>query len=171
MAVKTSEKQVVELPDQVGKLRAEVAQKDRRLKEQEQIIGQHKKQIAEYEKLLKLFEEAERLSKLKRFASSSEKSTFQIDFFDEAELEQAFSDLEKQIPDEHKPKKKTRKKREGFSPELPRMRVELTLTDEEKEGAINTFFTKVKEELDIIPAQAQVIEYWQIGRASCRERV
>jgi len=161
MAVKTSEKQAVDLPDQVGKLRAEVAQKDRRLKEQEQIIGQHKKQIAEYEKLLKLFEEAERLSKLKRFASSSEKSTFQIDFFDEAELEQAFSDLDKQIPDEHKPKNKTRKKREGFSPELPRMRVELTLTDEEKEGAINTFFTKVKEELDIIPAQAQVIEYWQ----------
>lgn len=161
MAVKTSEKQVVELPDQVGKLRAEVAEKDRLLKEQEQIIGQHKKQIAEYKKLLKLFEEAERLSKLKRFASSSEKSIFQISFFDEAELEEALSDIERQIPDEDSPKKKPRKKRQGFSDKLPRVRVELTLTEEEKTGAINTFFTKVKEELDIIPAQAQVIEYWQ----------
>lgn len=161
IAVKTSEKQAVDLPDQVGKLRAEVAQKDRRLKEQEQIIGQHKKQIAEYEKLLKLFEEAERLSKLKRFASSSEKSIFQISFFDEAELEEALSDIERQIPDEDSPKKKPRKKRQGFSDKLPRVRVELTLTEEEKTGAINTFFTKVKEELDIIPAQAQVIEYWQ----------
>lgn len=161
MAVKTSEKQVVELPDQVGKLRAEVAEKDRLLKEQEQIIGQHKKQIAEYKKLLKLFEEAERLSKLKRFASSSEKSIFQISFFDEAELEEALSDIERQIPDEDLPKKKPRKKRQGFSDKLPRVRVELTLTEEEKTGAINTFFTKVKEELDIIPAQAQVIEYWQ----------
>ena len=32
---------------------------------------------------------------------------------------------------------------------------------EEKQGAVKTFFTKVKEELDVIPAQAQVIEYWQ----------
>jgi transposase len=161
IAVKTSEKQAVDLPDQVGKLLAEVEQKDRLLKEQDQIIGQHKKQIAEYKKLLKLFEEAERLSKLKRFASSSEKSIFQISFFDEAELEEALSDIERQIPDEDSPKKKPRKKRQGFSDKLPRVRVELTLTEEEKTGAINTFFTKVKEELDIIPAQAQVIEYWQ----------
>ncbi|MFC1367646.1 MAG: IS66 family transposase [gamma proteobacterium symbiont of Phacoides pectinatus] len=51
--------------------------------------------------------------------------------------------------------------REGFSDKLPRIRVELPLSDEEKAGASNTFFTKVKEELDIIPAKAQVIEYWQ----------
>ena len=35
------------------------------------------------------------------------------------------------------------------------------MTEEEKEGAIDTFFTKVKEELDIIPAKVRVLEYMQ----------
>ena len=72
----------------------------------------------------------------------------------------ALSDIEALLPEETPSKKKPRKKREGFSDQLPRVRVDLTLTDEEK-AAEQNFFTKVKEELDIIPAQAQVIEYWQ----------
>ena len=160
-AAKTIEKQSVDAPKQVHKLRAELEQKDQILKEKDQVIDWHKKQIAQYKKLLALYEEAERLAKLKRFGVSSEKSTFQISFFDEAELEEALNDIESQLPDEPQPKKKPRKKRQGFSDKLPRVRIELTLTEEEKAGAINTFFTKVKEELDIIPAQAQVLEYWQ----------
>jgi transposase len=35
------------------------------------------------------------------------------------------------------------------------------LNDEEKVGAIDTFFVKVREELDIIPAQVRVLEYMQ----------
>jgi transposase len=35
------------------------------------------------------------------------------------------------------------------------------LSETEKEGAINTFFVKVREELDIIPAKVQVLEYMQ----------
>ena len=42
-----------------------------------------------------------------------------------------------------------------------RVQIHLRLSDEEKQGATKTFFTKVKEELDIIPAQARVLEYWQ----------
>mgnify|MGYP000290709576 CR=1 FL=1 len=42
-----------------------------------------------------------------------------------------------------------------------RIRVDLTLSDADKAGASRTFFTKVKEELDIVPAKVQVIEYWQ----------
>jgi len=119
-------------------------------------------QVKEYEKIIKLYEEAERLSKLQKFGASSEKSKFQINFFDEVELEEAINDLEDQLPeDEQQTKKKPRKKRQGFSDKLARVRIELTLTDEEKVGATNTFFTKVKEELDIIPAQAQILEYWQ----------
>jgi transposase len=125
------------------------------------IIEDKDRQLKHYEKLITLLEEQLHLSKLQRFASSSEKSRFQIDLFDEAELEQALSDLDKQIPEEYQPKKKSRKKREGFSADLPRVRIEITLTDEEKAGAINTFFSKVKEELDIVPAHAQVLEYWQ----------
>ncbi len=35
------------------------------------------------------------------------------------------------------------------------------LTEEEKVDAIDTFFVKVREELDIIPAQVRVLEYMQ----------
>ena len=41
------------------------------------------------------------------------------------------------------------------------MRVDLTLSAEERAGAIRTWFTKVKEELHLIPAKAEVHEYWQ----------
>ena len=153
-----AEKPLLPSPDQVHQLQKELSDKD-------QIIAEQERKIACYEKLIKLYEEAERLAKLKQFGQSSEKSKFQFQFFDEAELEQAIDDLDQQIAKEEAAeqgkKKKPRKKREGFSPDLPRVRVELTLTDEEKAGAVNTFFSKIKEELDIIPARGQVIEYWQ----------
>lgn len=132
---------------------------------QQAIIRQQQRQIARYETLLKLYEEAERLAKIQRFGQSSEKSKFQYQFFNESELEQAIDDLDQQIEKEEAAKqgkkKKPRKKREGFSPDLPRVRIEITLSEEEKAGAVNTFFTKVKEELDIVPAKQQVLEYWQ----------
>jgi len=130
-------------------------------------LEKQKAQLAEYEKLIRLYEEAERLAKLQKFGASSEKSKFQFDFFDEAELEETLSDLEMRIAQEEAAQgqqtkqKKPGKKREGFSPDLPRVRVDLSLSDEEKAGATHTFYTKVKEELDIIPARVQVIEYWQ----------
>ncbi len=156
MAVKKQVKQPADLLRQTKKILIE--------DDYEAIAKAYKSLLKEnhaLKKELALREEQLRLAKLQKFGSSSEKSTFQIDFFDEAELEEALSDLESQLPDEYPPKKKKRKKRQGLSAKLPRVRVELTLTEEEKKGAINTFFTKVKEELDIIPAQAQVIEYWQ----------
>jgi transposase len=116
--------------------------------------------IQELQKRLRLLEEQLRLARQRRFGSSSEKLPFQGDFFDEAELEVALGDVEAQLPDETPPKT-PRKPRQGFSDKLPRVRIDLSLTEEEKAGASKTFFTKVKEELDIVPAQARVIEYWQ----------
>ena len=160
-AIKREQKQAV---DSVHPQLSESDLREENLALRVQVEAQQR-QIAAYEKLIRLYEEAERLSKIQRFAPSSEKSKFQFNLFDEAELEEALSDLEQQIERaeeaEQGKKKKPRKKREGFSPDLPRVRVELTLTDEEKAGAVNIFFSKVKEELDIIPAQARVIEYWQ----------
>jgi transposase len=154
-----------DLAIEVRKLQDEVTQKDEALNQAALRIKQQEERIVRYEKLLKLYEEAERLSKIQRFCPSSEKSKFQFQFFDEVELELTIDELDQQIEEEEASeqgkKKKPRKKREGFSPDLPRVRIDLTLTDEEKVGAVNTFFSKVKEELDIIPAQAQVIEYWQ----------
>jgi hypothetical protein len=37
----------------------------------------------------------------------------------------------------------------------------LRLSDEQKQGAIDTFFVTVKEELDITPAKVQVLQYQQ----------
>ena len=70
--------------------------------------------IREQQQLLKLLEEKLRLSRLQRFGASSEKLSLQCDFFDEAELEVALSDLEAQLPADPSPKK-PRRKRKGFS--------------------------------------------------------
>ena len=139
-----------------------LAQHEQAISDREQVIADHKHIIEEQRKLLKLMEEKLRLARQKRFGASSEKLPFQGDLFDEAELEAALADIEQQIQEQEKaPGKRPRKKREGFSDKLPRVRVELSLSEEEKAGARQTFYAKVKEELDIIPAKARVIEYWQ----------
>jgi transposase len=138
-----------------------IADREQIISDHEHVINDHKHIIEEQRKLLKLMEEKLRLARQKRFGASSEKLPFQGDFFDEAELEAALSDIEQQIEEQEKSKPKHRKPREGFSDKLPRIRVEFPLSEEEKTGARQTFFTKVKEELDIIRAQARVIEYWQ----------
>jgi len=150
---KSQEKQTASVHQAVPDLLSLLEQKD-------QLIAERDHLIAEQRKLLRLMEEQLRLARQRRFGSSSEKLSFQGDFFDEAELEVALGDVEAQLPEEVPPRK-PRKKREGFSDKLPRVRVELPLSDEQKAGASKTFFTKVKEELDIVPAKAQVIEYWQ----------
>ena len=139
-----------------------IAQHEQAIVDREHVIEDHKHIIEEQQKLLKLMEEKLRLARQKRFGASSEKLPFQGDFFDEAELEVALGDVEAQLQALEKPApKRPRKPREGFSEKLPRVRVELPLSEEEKAGASQTFFAKVKEELDIIRAQARVIEYWQ----------
>ncbi|XNS81319.1 hypothetical protein AB6D09_006845 [Vibrio cyclitrophicus] len=51
--------------------------------------------------------------------------------------------------------------REPLPKGLPREQTFLYLTDEDKTGAKSTFFAKVKEELDIVPAKIRVLEYMQ----------
>jgi len=137
-----------------------IAEKDDLIEQKDHLIAEHTRIIAEQQKLLRLMEEQLRLARQRHFGASSEKLSFQGELFDEAELEVALSDVEAQLPDEA-PCKPPRKKREGFSDRLPRIQIHLPLSDEEKAGASKTFFAKVKEELDIIPAKAQIIEYWQ----------
>jgi transposase/uncharacterized coiled-coil protein SlyX len=137
-----------------------IADRESVIAERDDIIAERDRFIAEQQKLLKLMEEQLRLARQQRFGASSEKHSHQGDFFDEAELEVALSDIEAELPDEA-PTKPRRNKREGFSDQLPRIRIDLPLSDEQKAGASKTFFTKVKEELDIVPAKARVLEYWQ----------
>ena len=154
----------------VPELLAALAGKDQLLDAKDELLQVHEKHlddknhiIREQQKRIAIIEEYLRLAKVQRFGSSSEKLPFQGDIFDEAELDVALSDLEEQLPDDEEVVRKIRprKRKRGFSDTLPRVRINLPLTDEEKQGASKTFFTKVKEELDIIPAQARVLEYWQ----------
>jgi transposase len=119
-------------------------------------------QVVEHKHYIRILEEYLRLAKAQKFGASSEKLSFQVDLFDEAELDVALREFENQLPDADllKPRAKATRKR-GFPAALNRVRIELTLADDEKAGARNTFFAKVKEELEFIPAKLNVLEYWQ----------
>jgi len=132
--------------------------------------------ISKQKKRIDILEEALRLSKIKRFAPSSEQSQ-QTSLFDEAENEADSdhpdeSDLEEDydtvaadaLSEENQsltPDTKKKPGRKPFSDKLPREQVFIYLSDAEKQGSVDTFFTKVKEELDIIPAKVRVLEYMQ----------
>lgn len=120
--------------------------------------------IRQRDAYIQLLEEQLRLKKAQQFAASSEKHTHQIHLFDEAEMEAEIEALTEQLPDEVEPatpKAAKKRRQRGFSDTLVRQRIELTLSEEEKAGADKVFFTKVKEELQFIPAQLKVLEIWQ----------
>lgn len=149
-------------------------EKDQIIDNQASIIECKSGVISEQKKRIQILEEALRLSKIKRFSPSSEQST-QTSLFDEAEVEAAIDfdqsqdrldDVDEGTVEEESdttPPAETKKKtgRKPFSSDLPREQVFAYLSEQEKSGAIDTFFTKVREELDIIPAQVRVLEYMQ----------
>ena len=142
---------------------AQLALADKQLREQQEQIAGQMKEIAGHRHYICVLEEYLRLAKAQKYGASSEKlSAAQIRLFDEAELEVTLSDLEEQLDDADLGKPRTQRTRQrGFPADLKRVRIELPLSPEEKEGASRTFFTKVKEELEFIPARLQVLEYWQ----------
>ncbi len=120
--------------------------------------------IRQRDTYIQLLEEKLRLKQAQQFTASSEKHAHQIHLFDEAELEAELEALLEQLPDEVEvaaPKAAKQRRQRGFSDTLVRERIELTLSEEEKAGASKVFFTKVKEELQFIPAQLKVLEIWQ----------
>jgi transposase len=146
-----------------AELLVEINELTRVVESKSEVISQQNKRIA-------ILEEALRLSKIKRFAPSSEQSQ-QTSLFDEAENETDFDHNEEleleadELSEDDQPATSTEAKkkpgRKPFSDKLPREKVYIYLSDEEKQGAIDTFFTKVKEELDIIPAKVRILEYMQ----------
>ena len=136
----------------IGQLRAQLAATEAELQSQSERIA--------------ILEEVVRHLKLKRFAPSSEKtSAEQFLLFDESELctdpdliafENEQDNKSGQGENDTKPRG-----RKPLSKDLPREQIFLYLTDEETTGAKNTFFAKVKEERDIVPAKIRVLEYMQ----------
>jgi transposase len=145
-----------------------VAQFQAVVEEQNASLLEHKSELKAAHRRIELLEEMNRLLKTQKFSASSEKSKFQLNLFDETELEAQLDELFDTLPeapDENAELTQARKARQtrqrGFSANLVRERIEHTLTELEKAGADTTFFTKVKEELHYIPAQLKVLEHWQ----------
>ena len=151
---------------------AVLLEKAQHVDELTQAVALKSEVIASLKQRIQILEEALRLSKVKRFAPSSEQSQ-QLSLFDEAEVESTL-DLESATDDvtatddeglesaaTELAKQKQKTGRKPFADSLPREQIFISLSDAEKAGAIDTFFTKVKEELDIIPAQVRVLEYMQ----------
>ena len=155
------------IESQYQRIESRYTDQSKHLKRVEKKVDDQQECLRQRDSRILLLEELLRLRKLQKFAASSEKLPFQVSLFDEAELESAIEELMDQAADEiddetdtPKPaEKKTRKR--GFSASLERVRIELALSDAERTAADRTFFAKVKEELDYIPAVLRVLEYWQ----------
>ena len=160
---------MVALVEQQRRLDEQQRQVDRH----EQIVAKKSEVIASQKATIAVLHEQLRLARHKRFGASSEKNAAQQDWLaDEAETladgepdpddgereaePAADDDTGAQATPPAKPRG-----RKGLNPDLPRVRREILLTDAERAAALETFFVKVKEELDIEPARAQVIEHWQ----------
>ena len=127
------------------------------INQQEDVIEKKSTVIAEQQKRIALLEEYLRLERARLYGRSSEKNTAQGEIFNEAEQ----ADDTDEEPAAAEPKKRSKSGRKPLSPSLPRIQERVELSEEEKDGAIDTFFTKVREELDIIPAQVRVKEILQ----------
>lgn len=154
-----------EVLDLVAGLQQQVADKDAALEAQKTQLNAQASFLQQRERYILLLEELLRLKKIQQFAARSEKSAYQAHLFDETELEAEIDTLRDQLPDDvdepDAPRVSRQRRQRGFSDKLIRERIELTLSEEQKAGATKTFFTKVKEELQFIPAQLKVLEYWQ----------
>lgn len=135
-----------------------LTEKDRLLEDRNHLLEQKSHVIDSQKKRIAQLEEYLRLEKSRRYGPGSEKHPGQGELFNEAE--QIADDVERP-PVPEKNLKKSKAGRKGLSDKLPREQIYLNLTDAEKEGAINTFYSKIKEELDIIPAKVRVLEYLQ----------
>ena len=140
------------------------------LEHKDEVLSEKEAALKNQQARINVLEEQLRLMKQRKYGASSEKNLAQQDWLaDEAETladgEPDADDGEVSSEDEadKSTKTKTRKPntRKGLSADLPRIQKHLYLSDEEREGAVETFFVKVKEELDIIPAKMQVIEIMQ----------
>ena len=109
---------------------------------------------------IKILEEYLRFASSKRFDSTSEQtSSEQGNLFNEAKILSEFG--QEELPLTKGNDRQFNTGRKPFAKNLPRHQIFAYLSDEEKLDAIDTFFVKVREELDIIPAKVQILEYMQ----------
>lgn len=133
------------------------------LEEHKTLVEKKSEVIQNQKARIAVLEEKLRLKTIERYAANSESRPQQDRLFND--VEQASDEAEaadkKDASDSNDKPKKPRSKRKALNPEIPRVQQHHCLTDEQREGAIDTFFVSVKEELDITPAKVQVIEHLQ----------
>lgn len=125
----------------------------------EDIIDKKSLVIQSQKVRIALLEEKLKLQLVKQYQSKSEQQPDQLGMFNEAEDLQADESASEETSESKTGKKSSGQK--GLNPDIPRVQECIELSDEEKAGAIDTFFVKVKEELDIVPARVQVVEILQ----------
>ncbi|MFT5634792.1 MAG: transposase [Cognaticolwellia sp.] len=147
--------------DTMSKMQALLSKKDEVIQEKENIIDKKSDVIAAQKHRIEILEEYLRLANTKRFGASSEQTPpEQGHLFNEVEVDaKPEEENTPEVSSSDNDKNKTGRK--PFAKSIPRHQVFAYLTDEEKAGAIDTFFVKVREELDIIPAEVQILEYMQ----------
>ncbi|MDR0314817.1 MAG: IS66 family transposase [Oscillospiraceae bacterium] len=136
-----------------------------------------KNRINELEALVKYYEEQFRLSKHKRFGSSSEKSEYDVDqmnLFDEAEIvadenvpEPELVEIEKHC------RRRKRSAGDRLPPNLPVEIVRHELGADERlcsecGGGLHVMGHEIRRELKIVPAQVRIVEHVQ-DICSCRD--
>jgi len=121
-------------------------------------IDRHSEIIQSQKSRMAFLEDQLHLQKIKQLSASSEKNPHQLSLFNEAE---EVEEQQVEPEPEDNPKKKKTSGRKGLNPDILRIQQRIELSETEKDGTIETYFVKVKEELDIVPAQVQVIEIMQ----------
>ena len=95
------------------------------------VIDEQNTALQDAHRRIELLEEMNRLLKTQKFSASSEKSKFQLNLFDESELEAQLDELFDTLPEtsdesegiaQHRKERQTRKR--GFSASLVRERIE-----------------------------------------------
>lgn len=151
--------ETVDSVDIMSQMQSLLSEKDGVIQEKDDIIDKKSDVIAQQKHRIEILEEYLRLANSKRFAPSSEQTPEQGNLFNEAENAAEPEQEELTLPETNENKGKTGRK--PFAKNLPRHQVFAYLSDDEKKDAIDTFFIKVREELDIIPAKVQILEYMQ----------
>ena len=134
---------------------------------QTELVDKKSQVIQSQQARIAVLEEQLRAKQIERFAASSESNPLQARLFNEVEQQADEADKtdsnDSATDDDSAAQEsiKPRPKRKGLNPNIPRVQHRLLLSDEQRAGAIDTFFETVKEELDITPAQVQVIEILQ----------
>src|SRR5690554_3462714 len=127
---------VAGLQQQLAAKSDELEQRDQVLEQRDQVLEQRDQTLEQRNHYIQILEELLRWKRVQQFAASSEKSAHQHLLFDEVELEIEIDALRDQLPDdveeEDAPRTSKKHRHRGFSDQLLRERIELTLSEEEK---------------------------------------